>query len=736
MNDGNFAIAESLITIDFVGASDSLDHGDELPTVQIVDLQDDNDNPLSDTPTVSDGIDPEFYAMATGTWIQVDDIHRNYAANTTLDTLYRDMVHGGANFVVTDGNTLDLWVKVDPLSAAPGTIEDIISVAFGGSMTAYVGSFAALDSAANAPWTSNATWNENVYEKTGLDMASVMDELDLIDLGDQFDQGDPTDVADDQDVRCYVKLTDAHGLTKVDSTDYTFDYDIHEPTVALVPTDSLKARNPDNVYDNNGEIIMRDDVQVVALAPSDKDVKWFQLQYSLDGVTWVDLVDVSVDTAYFDNMLWGELLLREPQFIAATNALQDAITGAWYSMAVWGDVDTDSLQIKDGLSDPVSVYFRVLAYDLAGNMNEESSGETPLMRLDNSPPDVAGGLTLYEQDGSTPVAGTDVIGRANYKVKAELTVAELADIARITFDVRPDSAAAAPQVQLADETPPFFLDWTVPRVRNFVDTDGNGTLDKLVADHAQLYYLVLLAEDLVGNFAAVDTLAVIAHDRDAPQAMMFAINGVQFNVANNINVPHIPRAGAVIVAAEVDTFAKGMEDINRDILTADFEYRQVPNGDWMSIESITGKIQGGLIVDLFQPENSNKIVVTWDTRNLPGGDYNLRAITTDIEGNVNKSSATVASAVLDTTSQRAYVMAPKEATTSDLDTLIAEDATLVAYTYNLTNFDLIDRVLFRYKGLTSDGDWETSGRISIPLRPIPSNRLGLSTSLCRCWNGP
>jgi hypothetical protein len=248
-----------------------------------------------------------------------------------------------------------------------------------------------------------------------------------------------------------------------------------------------------------------------------------------------------------DNGLIAEMLMRDSQFMMGMMAQVNPTTLAPFSSALFANVETDELQAKDGLNDPENVYLRVLGYDLAGQMDPRSSAGTLMVRLDNSPPDATGALTLYEQDGVTPFVGSDVIGRANYKVKVQLDVADLAEIARVTFRVMADSVGSqAPVQQVVDEAPPFFLDWTVPRVRNHKD-------GKLVADHKQRYYVVLDAEDLVGNNATVDTKALWAIDRDSPQAQIYAVNNTLLDVTNNDNVPHIPQAAALTVTAVVDT---------------------------------------------------------------------------------------------------------------------------------------------------------------------------------------
>jgi hypothetical protein len=160
-------------------------------------------------------------------------------------------------------------------------------------------------------------------------------------------------------------------------------------------------------------------------------------------------------------------------------------------------------------------------------------------------------------------------------------------------------------------------------------------------------------------------------------------------------------ADGVAGTADDEFLRAGTDDfLTNDIIRVDFQMRPVGSGGpWTTIQSITGTIVGGNVSDLIPP-----LVVTWDVTSLSPGDYDVRAVGFDIEGNTNDGTAFITTAKVNPIGLRAYIVPPVPAGPP------AGLYTLYAHTY--IHDILVDHVDFQFyeddngDGIDNDGnDW-------------------------------
>lgn len=737
---------DSLLVINFHGATDSLDHANHLPTFSITGLMDPAGNTLNvPSMAATDGIAPNFWA------VMMDDIDRGFSAATDhrdLQLIYQHDVRGpiaDSTFCVKNGDLADVWVQVDPLSGAPASIPGMITLKISGPSGAFVLAKSGFVVPTDTTGYAMASWaTGNFYEGAGINVVDLLSgPVGLFTKGNQFDQGTYT-------ARFEVVLSDGLNATSDIVTSYML-YDINAPSAAIVYKDStnltvgvtptplgmLVLNDPPSahsafgaVLDQDGLLRMRDNVVFMAYAPSDPDVKFFRFQYKKAGAAaWSDMDEVgptalykgSVDTTKYHGVP-DSLFAQSTQFVKGVTATKTAT-----SLSVSFGLDTLDTKLvlgADGVT-PLgeadnAVNLRVLAYDCAGNVIITPYKTPDFWHFDNLAPIAGADLVIYD-DREVLVAGDSLQGEMRYRLLASNVTGS--DIEQVTFMVYADSSVGTGFVGDGgflraigpDLVKPYSGYWTAPPVGN----------DR--ADQVDLVAIDILIEDVVGNSNPIGELKYLV-DRHAPVARMWAINNRMFDPDTCKQVIHVPRVNALVVSAKVDTgfyslyYDQVFGGINDDVLKVFFQTRKMPDGLWTDMESVTGYLDPvtGKVVDLFQSASGydSLVVVTWNLAgadqtpntadDIVGGHYLLRALSMDAEGNIDTVNTPIASVSVDDVALRAYMDTPATG-----DSVLSHNTQLLARTYDMSfssgnqGVDIAtNRVLFQYMYL-ADTEWPT-----------------------------
>ena len=235
----------------------------------------------------------------------------------------------------------------------------------------------------------------------------------------------------------------------------------------------------------------------------------------------------------------------------------------------------------------------------------------------------------------------------------------------------------------------------------------------------------------VANGPAVDTcvddarvweLQVIVIDGTAPQACL-----------DQVGADYKPCDGAAVPAESAVDVSAWFDDGDADSTTSDvihvyFEYTPIGLNTWTPFASLTGVPSDGFLRDpsgiqhpiirrpprpasqdcgLIVPNGAMETTVTWDTRELPAGSYEIRAVAVDIEGNTSVLTSCVFTITLDNTALRAYIQ-PVVVGNNTLDTCgIAATDTLFAQVF--IHDRTVSQVEFQYYADTNDNGLADDG---------------------------
>lgn len=276
-----------------------------------------------------------------------------------------------------------------------------------------------------------------------------------------------------------------------------------------------------------------------------------------------------------------------------------------------------------------------------------------------------------------------------------------------------------------DGSAPYTLFWDAPLLGNSpaaladtvyfrayaVDNQGNTEDQFLLNDPPTL-----------ANGPQVDTcvdddrlweLQVIVIDGTEPSSCVCQV-GSDYDLTDGAQVP-------VEQAVDVSAWFTDNDGVvgTNDVINVRFEYTPIGANTWTPFASLTGVPTSGELRDpsgiihpvLVTGPDTLKTTVTWDTRLLAAGSYEIRAVATDIEGNSSVLTACVFTVTLDNSALRAYIQPVVLGSNSDTCGVAATD-TLYAQVF------IHDRsvavVEFQYYADTNDngladdgGSWVT-----------------------------
>jgi hypothetical protein len=143
----------------------------------------------------------------------------------------------------------------------------------------------------------------------------------------------------------------------------------------------------------------------------------------------------------------------------------------------------------------------------------------------------------------------------------------------------------------------------------------------------------------------------------------------------------------------------GTDDyITNDVYKVVFEYREVPDGEWQQIGTITGTI----ITENGEPQTvdfTEPVKITWNTTDLPTGDYDVRAYSCDIEGNCDIDEAQITTVTIVAEGLRAYIQDIEDTTSPD---------TLYAIHY-IHDYEIKEVAFQYYYDADGNGCWDDGG---------------------------
>ncbi len=277
-----------------------------------------------------------------------------------------------------------------------------------------------------------------------------------------------------------------------------------------------------------------------------------------------------------------------------------------------------------------------------------------------------------------------------------------------------------------DESFPYTLFWDAPLLNNMPPAN------------ADTFYFRAYAVDIHGNTEAqfllndeptpangpagatcvddarVWELQVIVIDGTAPQACLCQV-GSDYDLSDGAQVP-------VESAVDVSAWFTDNDGVvgTNDVIHVYFEHTPIGLNAWTPFASLTGVPADGFLRDpsgiqhpvIATGPDTLKTTVTWDTRLLAAGSYEIRAVAVDIEGNTSVLTSCVFTVTLDNSPLRAYIQ-PVVVGSNSLDTCgIAAVDTLYAQVF--IHDRSVAKVEFQYyadtdgNGAADDGNtWHT-----------------------------
>lgn len=413
----------------------------------------------------------------------------------------------------------------------------------------------------------------------------------------------------------------------------------------------------------------------------------------------------------------------------------------WDYRAMTGrNIDMSRIQRLYDLVDGSEYRMRGVAVDQAYNHNP--SWAVPVrFKLDSTPPVVCippahnsttDGTGAYPEfddfvDVRPLVPGLQIYDKGAhpgpYTLQAEI-VGTGTDIANVWFQVWDPNALSWVNLPANPMNPdpslPYTLFWDPPLLNNnppanadtvyfravAIDTYGNMEPQGNAADPN---YQGALSAPTAAN--GPTTATCVADDR-VWELEVIVIDGTPpMACLDQVGSDYKPCDGAAMpVEAAVDVsawFDDGDGDpLTNDVIHVYFEYTPIGLNTWSPFASLTGVPADGYLRDpggiqhpiiyrrfgpagrppeqdcgMVVPDSAMEVTVTWDTRGLEPGSYEIRAVAVDIEGNTSVLTSCVFTVTLDNSALRAYIQPVLEGSNS-LDTCgIAAVDTLFAQVF-------------------------------------------------------
>ena len=365
-----------------------------------------------------------------------------------------------------------------------------------------------------------------------------------------------------------------------------------------------------------------------------------------------------------------------------------------------------------GIVDGDEFHIRGVAFDqcFQGNPN----WAVPLCLItDSGVADADIPADLFDMEPVCDVLLTDLTP-ATYTLEAEIT-GDITDIASVEFQ-RWDPATEMWVAVGTDASAPYTFDYTHP----------NSPLNNDPPDNRDTCYFRAIATDGFGNIEddiLCDSLytepggdpcfelELIIIDCTPPMSCLCQV-GYDYDLSDGA---FVPSESAVDLSA---WFTDGDGDsTTNDVIRVLFEYRPVGTQEWLMINSLTGvPAPGDSLVDVTGIKHvviqtgpdTLKATVTWDTRDLEAGSYELRAVAQDIEGNHNATMACVFSVTVDDIGLRAYIQ-PCIPVDVNTDSLFAN-----VYIHDVA----VANVQFQYYEDTNGNGIDDDGNVWIPIDTV------------------
>jgi hypothetical protein len=415
----------------------------------------------------------------------------------------------------------------------------------------------------------------------------------------------------------------------------------------------------------------------------------------------------------------------------------------WFNYRGFSDrnLDLNRVQALYNLVDGSEYRIRAVAVDQAYNHNpnwavpvrftlDSTAPVVCILPAHNSDTPGTGAAPEFDDfvDVKPAVPGLQVFDKGAhpgpYTLQAQVVSGD--DIASVYFQIwNPGTLSweyLPPNPSNPDNSFPYTLYWDAPLLNNAppanadtfyfrayaVDEHGNTEAQFLDNDPPTV------ANGPVGELCADDgrnwELQVIVIDGTAPQACLCQV-GSDYDLSDGAAVPS---EQAVDVSA---WFTDNDGDPNtNDVIHVYFEYTPIGQNSWSPFASLTGVPADGFLRDpsgiqhpvIYTGPDTLKTTVTWDTRGLAEGSYEIRAVAVDIEGNTSILTSCVFTVTIDKTPLRAYIQ-PVVDGVNTLDTCaIATVDTLFAQVF--IHDRTVSQVEFQYYADTNgDGQANDGG---------------------------
>jgi len=321
---------------------------------------------------------------------------------------------------------------------------------------------------------------------------------------------------------------------------------------------------------------------------------------------------------------------------------------------------------------------------------------------------------------------------ASYVLNAPVPAADQADLAFVRFE-QWDENTLSWFTMIQDASPPYQATFNVG------DLYPNG-LPNDPPDFRDTVYFRAVAVDIFGNTEPITeddaTCDTLVDSTGAPcfeLALVLVDCQPPASCICQVGADYYPADGAAVPAEQaVDIsawFTDGdeNEDTN-DVTRVLFQYRPAGTNTWLTLNSLTGTLApGDSLVDVTgihhavieTGPDTLKVTVTWDTRDLPAGAYDLRAVVEDVEGNNNDTMACIVTATLDNVGLRAYIQPCVMTSDVNTDSLFAN-----VYIHDVA----VQYVRFEFfEDANGDGVDNDGGSAWVPINTIgdePGERCG------------
>lgn len=362
----------------------------------------------------------------------------------------------------------------------------------------------------------------------------------------------------------------------------------------------------------------------------------------------------------------------------------------------------------------------------------------------------------------SPAAGTQVYDAGKHPDPYTVTATADDDAASVTFEWSFDEDFDTIEGTEIDNTAPFTFEWPTPagmytinnypaanadtvyfralasdEFNNTTPVDSACVVNVVVIDGTEPHSPIVQIDDddnlEDGACVAPDSsIAILAHlfdnDEDANGNPLDWVAGLDtFTGDRNIDddgdgntdeddvdgdalfTLGIDDAGVDNIPGTTDDEWNGSNDfgnfgetddyITNDIVKVVFEYNPVddsPDAGWLPIETVHGDpyTDPPQVIDWTEP-----VAATWNTLNLPTGNYDVRAWACDIEGNCDSTTAFITSVCIRTEPLRAYI----------LPEVCTDQAEFDLYAVHYIHDYEIDKVRFEYYADTNGDQCANDG---------------------------